>query len=92
MAESSVALVTGGSRGIGRAIAIELARLQYDIVVNHTSPPGAPLKRTVQEVESLGARCIAVQALGATQVKGKSDPVRAYRIVGKVRQSEDQRC
>ncbi len=30
-----VAIVTGGSRGIGRAIAIELAGLRFDVVINH---------------------------------------------------------
>jgi NAD(P)-dependent dehydrogenase (short-subunit alcohol dehydrogenase family) len=32
-----VALVTGASRGIGRAIAIELARLDYDVMINYVS-------------------------------------------------------
>ena len=32
-----VALVTGASRGIGRAIAIELARLGYDVMINYVS-------------------------------------------------------
>ena len=32
-----VALVTGASRGIGRAIAIELARVNYDVMINYAS-------------------------------------------------------
>lgn len=35
MNEKPVAVVTGASRGIGRAIALELARLGYDLLINH---------------------------------------------------------
>ena len=34
MAERPVAIVTGASRGIGRGIALELASLGYDLVIN----------------------------------------------------------
>ena len=32
-----VALVTGASRGIGRAIAVELARVNYDVMINYVA-------------------------------------------------------
>ncbi|GAG13490.1 unnamed protein product, partial [marine sediment metagenome] len=35
MTDKPVAIVTGASRGIGRAIAKELASLGYDLIVNH---------------------------------------------------------
>ena len=35
MAQRPVAIVTGGSRGIGRGIAMELAKLGFDIVIAH---------------------------------------------------------
>lgn len=56
-----VALVTGASRGIGRAIAEELARAGCDVVVNYRrTEMGA--RAVVAEIESLGRRAIAVQA------------------------------
>jgi NAD(P)-dependent dehydrogenase (short-subunit alcohol dehydrogenase family) len=41
MSDRKVALVTGASRGIGRAIAIELARVNYDVMINYASNQAA---------------------------------------------------
>src|SRR5688500_14340972 len=57
-----VALVTGASRGIGRAIAVALARdASFDVVINYASnqPAAEEAKR---EVESHGARALIAQA------------------------------
>lgn len=40
-ANRKVALITGASRGIGRAIAIELARVNYDVMINYASNQAA---------------------------------------------------
>lgn len=62
-----VAVVTGASRGIGKAIALELARAGFDIVVaartveRRRVAPGT-IYETVAEVETLGRRAAAVQA------------------------------
>jgi len=52
-------LVTGGSRGIGRAIAIELA--ERDVVVNYRSNEDAA-SETAERVREAGGNAIAVQA------------------------------
>lgn len=56
------ALVTGASRGIGRAIALGLARRGFDLVVNDLVRQEAHLASLVSEIESIGRRALAVHA------------------------------
>ncbi len=51
-----VALVTGGSRGIGKAIVLELAKNEYDIVFNYSGNETKALE-TAKEVEAIGVNC-----------------------------------
>ncbi len=53
-----LALVTGGSRGIGKACALELARAGYDIVINYAGNEEAANK-TVEEIKALGVEAAA---------------------------------
>lgn len=55
------AVVTGGSRGIGRAICIELAKQGANVVVNFSGSE-AKAEEVVKEIEALGPKAIAVQA------------------------------
>ena len=48
-----LSLVTGGSRGIGKACAIELAKAGYDVVINYAGNVEAANK-TVEEIKALG--------------------------------------
>jgi 3-oxoacyl-[acyl-carrier protein] reductase len=56
-----VAIVTGASRGIGRAIALQLAEIGAKVVVNYASSSGAA-DELVSQIVSIGGEAIAVQA------------------------------
>jgi 3-oxoacyl-[acyl-carrier protein] reductase len=56
-----VAIVTGSSRGIGRAIAVRLAHHGFSVVVNFVSDAGEA-KKAVDEIRAAGNQAIAVQA------------------------------
>jgi NAD(P)-dependent dehydrogenase (short-subunit alcohol dehydrogenase family) len=59
--EKKVALITGGSRSIGRAMALGFAREGADIAVNYVSNT-EEAQNTVQEIKALGRRALAVRA------------------------------
>ncbi|MFF3021605.1 3-oxoacyl-[acyl-carrier-protein] reductase [Gottfriedia sp. NPDC057948] len=61
MLNGKVALVTGGSRGIGRAIALTLAKNGANVVVNYSGNESAALK-VVEEITALGVKAIAYKA------------------------------
>ena len=56
-----VALVTGASRGIGQATAIELAKAGADVVVNFIGNE-AVAQETVEKIEALGCKAIKIKA------------------------------
>ena len=56
-----VALITGSSRGIGKAIAIKLAKEGYHIVINYARSKTAALE-TAAEIEALGRKVLTVKA------------------------------
>jgi 3-oxoacyl-[acyl-carrier protein] reductase len=62
LSKRPVAIVTGGTRGIGKGISLALAEVGYDIVINHVSLPGESVGVLRNEIEALGARCLSVQA------------------------------
>ncbi|RAI15158.1 MAG: beta-ketoacyl-ACP reductase [Candidatus Melainabacteria bacterium] len=54
MTDKKTVLVTGGSRGIGRACAIELAKAGYDVIINYVGNTEAA-EKTVEELKAIGS-------------------------------------
>lgn len=73
---TDVALVTGASRGIGRAIALKLATDGFAVAVNYASSTERA-EAVVAEIAAVGGRAIAIQA-------DVSDPEAVTRMFGTV--------
>ena len=58
--ERSVALVTGGGTGVGRACALQFAERGYDVVINY-SRSASEAEQTVAELTKCGATALAYQ-------------------------------
>ena len=69
MLAGRVSIVTGGGRGIGKAIALEFARKGSDVVVCGRTEN--PLNEVAQEIRSMGRKCLPIVA----DVARKSDVV-----------------
>src|SRR5919199_3287233 len=78
-----VALVTGGSRGIGRATALRLAREGADVGIGFfRNREGA--EKTVAEIEELGRRAVAVRAHLGDPEKARSIESEVEKQLGPV--------
>jgi enoyl-[acyl-carrier protein] reductase III len=74
--EGQIAVVTGGGRGIGRAICLRLAAAGADVVVNYFLNREAA-EKTVADIRSHGVRAHAVQA-------DMKDPAQIRKLFGEV--------
>ncbi|RKQ37451.1 3-oxoacyl-[acyl-carrier-protein] reductase [Oceanobacillus halophilus] len=71
MLQGKNALVTGASRGIGRAIAIELASKGANVVVNYAGSE-AKAQTVVEEIKALGVKTFKIQANVANESEVKA--------------------
>lgn len=62
MLKGKVAVVTGGSRGIGREVALTLAGYGADVVINHTASSAQLAAEVVEEIKECGVQALAVAA------------------------------
>lgn len=81
--EGKVAVVTGGARGIGRAIALRLAQEGASVVVNYLSNQAAA-DETVSQVEAAGGKAIAVQCDVSNVAQAQALIDRAREVFGRV--------
>ena len=61
MLKGKTAVITGASRGIGRSIALKLAKQGANVVVNYRNSVDA-VAQVVKEIEALGVKVLAIQA------------------------------
>ncbi|MDD5338590.1 MAG: 3-oxoacyl-[acyl-carrier-protein] reductase [Dehalococcoidales bacterium] len=59
---NKVAIVTGSARGIGKAIALKLAEVGADVVVNDIPAASETLEGTAKEIKALGRKSLALTA------------------------------
>jgi len=80
---SKAALVTGGSRGIGAAIAKRLARDGASVALTYTSKP-EKADALVQEIIAEGGAAIAVKADSADEIAVQAAVAKAAKAFGKI--------
>lgn len=78
-----VAIITGGSKGIGKAVALKLAQDDFDLVINYRSN-GDLAEEVVKECESYGVKAIKVKADVTKEDEVKSMVEETLEFFGKI--------
>ena len=75
-----VAVITGASRGIGRGIALRLARDGYDVALNDLPSTAAELKEVAEAVEKVGRKVLILP--GDVSVEADIQSLIEHTVVG----------
>jgi 3-oxoacyl-[acyl-carrier protein] reductase len=81
--KDKVAVVTGSSRGVGRAVALAFGKEGAKVVVNYTSSE-QPANEAVKSIESMGGKAIAVKADVALKSDAEHLILKAIEAFGRV--------
>jgi NAD(P)-dependent dehydrogenase (short-subunit alcohol dehydrogenase family) len=80
--ENRVAIITGGAKGIGRAMALKFAEEGCDVVVNALHLDGA--QRVTEEVKALGRRSLAIKSDISKSTEVNEMVARTVKEFGKI--------
>ncbi|GGP12299.1 MULTISPECIES: 3-oxoacyl-[acyl-carrier-protein] reductase [Oceanobacillus] len=83
MLQDQTAVVTGASRGIGRAIALELAKNGANVIVNYSGSE-AKAEEVVGEIQALGVKAVKIQANVADEESVKQLMKQAVKEFGSI--------
>ena len=83
MSEKKLAFITGGSRGIGKAIALELANAGYDIVINYAGNTEAA-NQTIEEIKKLNVEAEAYKFDVSNQAEVEENVAKIIEKYGRI--------
>lgn len=81
--EGKVSLVTGGARGLGKSIALKLASLGSDVVINDIGGDESAME-TISEIESMGRKAVYIKADISKFEEAKSLVEQSVEQLGKI--------
>jgi 3-oxoacyl-[acyl-carrier protein] reductase len=83
--ENRVALITGSSSGIGRAVALAMAQAGADVVINHPSPHEAEAAAAIAaQIRAMGRRASVIEADVADEQSVSAMVEQATRELGRI--------
>ena len=83
MSEKKLAFITGGSRGIGKAIALELANAGYNIVINYAGNTEAA-NQTIEEIKKLNVEAEAYKFDVSNQAEVEENVAKIIEKYGRI--------